>query len=138
MRERGRGRRWLLEKAGYAFDIMPANIDEPIDAEHGSCRQYVQHVCWLKAAAVAPRVADGVVLAADSVGWLDDRVIGNPKHFAQNPRKIIHVDIDPSSISKRVKVDVPIVGDVKEVLNDLLAQIEASRPMQAPASTEAW
>jgi thiamine pyrophosphate-dependent acetolactate synthase large subunit-like protein len=43
----------------------------------------------------------------------DDRVIGNPKHFAQNPRKIIHVDIDPSSISKRVKVDVPIVGDVQ-------------------------
>ncbi|MEK9721320.1 MAG: thiamine pyrophosphate-binding protein, partial [Quisquiliibacterium sp.] len=43
----------------------------------------------------------------------DDRVIGNPKHFAQNPHKIIHIDIDPSSISKRVKVDVPIVGDVR-------------------------
>jgi acetolactate synthase-1/2/3 large subunit len=43
----------------------------------------------------------------------DDRVIGNPEHFAQNPRKIIHIDIDPSSISKRVKVDVPIVGDVR-------------------------
>ena len=39
----------------------------------------------------------------------DDRVIGNPKHFAQNERKIIHIDIDPSSISRRVKVDVPIV-----------------------------
>ena len=38
-----------------------------------------------------------------------DRVIGDPAHFAQNPRKIIHIDIDPSSISKRVKVDVPIV-----------------------------
>src|SRR3569832_74418 len=46
----------------------------------------------------------------------DDRVIGNPKHFAQNERKIIHIDIDPSSISKRVKVDIPIVGDVKDVL----------------------
>ena len=44
----------------------------------------------------------------------DDRVIGNPKHFAQNERKIIHVDIDPR-ISKRVKVDIPIVGDVKDV-----------------------
>jgi acetolactate synthase-1/2/3 large subunit len=54
----------------------------------------------------------------------DDRVIGNPKHFAQNPRKIIHIDIDPSSISKRVKVDVPIVGDVKEVLKELMAQID--------------
>ena len=54
----------------------------------------------------------------------DDRVIGNPKHFAQNPRKIIHVDVDPSSISKRVKVDVPIVGDVRETLLDLIALIE--------------
>jgi acetolactate synthase-1/2/3 large subunit len=64
----------------------------------------------------------------------DDRVIGNPKHFAQNPRKIIHVDIDPSSISKRVKVDVPIVGDVKEVLIDLLAQLkEAMSAGQKPA-----
>ena len=56
----------------------------------------------------------------------DDRVIGNPKHFAQNPRKIIHVDIDPSSISKRVKVDVPIVGNVKDVLKELIAQYEAA------------
>jgi len=54
----------------------------------------------------------------------DDRVIGNPKHFAQNPHKIIHVDVDPSSISKRVKVDVPIVGDVRETLDDLLALID--------------
>jgi acetolactate synthase-1/2/3 large subunit len=49
----------------------------------------------------------------------DDRVIGNPKHFGQVARRIIHVDIDPSSISKRVKVDVPIVGNVREVLDDL-------------------
>jgi len=53
----------------------------------------------------------------------DDRVIGNPKHFAQNPRKIVHIDVDPSSISKRVKVDVPIVGDVKDCLQELIAQL---------------
>ncbi|RYG26445.1 MAG: biosynthetic-type acetolactate synthase large subunit, partial [Burkholderiales bacterium] len=56
----------------------------------------------------------------------DDRVIGNPKHFAQNERKIIHIDIDPSSISKRVKVDIPIVGDVKEVLTELISMIRES------------
>ncbi len=56
----------------------------------------------------------------------DDRVIGNPKHFAQNARKIIHIDVDPSSISKRVKVDVPIVGDVRDVLTDVLGQLEAA------------
>ena len=68
----------------------------------------------------------------------DDRVIGNPKHFAQNLRKIIHIDVDPSSISKRVKVDVPIVGDVKEVLNELLAQLEAAPPRANAAALKAW
>ncbi|HJS39764.1 MAG TPA: acetolactate synthase 3 catalytic subunit [Burkholderiales bacterium] len=57
----------------------------------------------------------------------DDRVIGNPAHFAQNPRKIIHIDIDPSSISKRVKVDVPIVGNIPDVLEDLLKQLGAGK-----------
>jgi acetolactate synthase-1/2/3 large subunit len=56
----------------------------------------------------------------------DDRVIGNPKHFCSHPRKIIHIDIDPSSISKRVKVDIPIVGNVKDVLQEFLAQLDAS------------
>jgi acetolactate synthase I/II/III large subunit len=58
----------------------------------------------------------------------DDRVIGNPEHFAQNQRKIIHIDIDPSSISKRVKVDVPIVGNVREVLEDLIRLLDAGKP----------
>jgi acetolactate synthase I/II/III large subunit len=58
----------------------------------------------------------------------DDRVIGNPEHFAQNQRKIIHIDIDPSSISKRVKVDVPIVGNVREVLDDLIKLLEGGKP----------
>src|SRR3546814_11731591 len=39
----------------------------------------------------------------------DDRGIGNTKHFAQNPRKIVHIDIDPSSISNSMRVDVPSV-----------------------------
>ncbi|NVM74807.1 acetolactate synthase-1/2/3 large subunit [Duganella sp. SG902] len=69
----------------------------------------------------------------------DDRVIGNPKHFATNPRKIIHVDIDPSSISKRVKVDIPIVGNVKDVLIEFLAQLDAAdaKP-NAPALSNWW
>ncbi len=56
----------------------------------------------------------------------DDRVIGNPDHFSRVPRKIIHIDIDPSSISKRVKVDIPIVGNVKDVLQEMLAQLDAA------------
>lgn len=50
----------------------------------------------------------------------DDRVIGNLEHFASSTRKIIHIDIDPTSIAKRVKVDVPIVGEASQVLRTLL------------------
>jgi len=68
----------------------------------------------------------------------DDRVIGNPKHFASNPRKIIHIDIDPSSISKRVKVDIPIVGNVKDVLIELLSQLDAAEQRPNPAVQKWW
>jgi len=68
----------------------------------------------------------------------DDRVIGNVKHFAQNERKIIHIDIDPSSISKRVKVDVPIVGDVKDVLTELITIIKESPVKPDGQSLQAW
>jgi acetolactate synthase-1/2/3 large subunit len=68
----------------------------------------------------------------------DDRVIGNPKHFAQVERKIIHVDIDPSSISKRVKVDIPIVGDVKDVLQELISQIREAQQRADPGALQAW
>ena len=68
----------------------------------------------------------------------DDRVIGNPKHFAQNERKIIHIDIDPSSISKRVKVDVPIVGDVKDVLTELINMIRETPSRADAQALAAW
>ncbi len=68
----------------------------------------------------------------------DDRVIGNPKHFASVERKIVHVDIDPSSISKRVKVDVPIVGDVKDVLQELIAQLKEGQARPDATALAAW
>ena len=68
----------------------------------------------------------------------DDRVIGNPKHFATQPRKIIHIDIDPSSISKRVKVDIPIVGNVKDVLVELLSQLASAENKPNPKNIAAW
>ena len=57
----------------------------------------------------------------------DDRVIGNPDNFLSKPRKIIHIDIDPSSISKRVQIDVPIVGDVRSVLDDLSGALKSQQ-----------
>ncbi|MCL2590509.1 MAG: biosynthetic-type acetolactate synthase large subunit [Betaproteobacteria bacterium] len=68
----------------------------------------------------------------------DDRVIGNIDHFYSEQRKIIHIDIDPASISKRVKVDIPIVGNVKDVLDQLIRQIESSPPPVEGLTAEWW
>ena len=68
----------------------------------------------------------------------DDRVIGNPANFAEVPRKIIHIDIDPSSISKRVKVDVPIVGDLPEVLDDISKLLAAGGDQPDEKAVKAW
>jgi acetolactate synthase-1/2/3 large subunit len=68
----------------------------------------------------------------------DDRVIGNVEHFAQVPRKIIHIDIDPSSIAKRVKVDVPVVGDLKLVLEQLLGALRSSKQKSDASAMTAW
>ncbi len=53
----------------------------------------------------------------------DDRVTGNLKTYAQNAKKI-HIELDPAEINKNVKVDLPLVGDVREILRMLLPQIE--------------
>jgi len=56
----------------------------------------------------------------------DDRVTGKIEHFCPHA-KIIHVDVDPSSISKNVRVDIPIVGPVSSVLNDMIRLIKEQR-----------
>jgi acetolactate synthase I/II/III large subunit len=68
----------------------------------------------------------------------DDRVIGSPEHFAREQRSIIHIDVDPSSISKRVKVDVPIVGDVGQVLDDILHQLRQAKEKPDAKALAAW
>ncbi len=68
----------------------------------------------------------------------DDRVIGNPKHFYDPNRRIVHIDIDPSSISKRVKVDVPIVGNVKDVLEEMIKLFESSKEKPDAAALKPW
>ncbi len=68
----------------------------------------------------------------------DDRVIGNPKHFSNENRKIIHIDVDPSSISKRVKVDVPIVGSVGDVLTELVSLLKADKEKPDQTALQEW
>ncbi len=68
----------------------------------------------------------------------DDRVIGNTEHFFRKDRTIIHVDVDPSSISKRVKVDIPIVGHVQSVLAEMNELLEADTKKPDSAALTAW
>jgi len=67
----------------------------------------------------------------------DDRVTGNLEKFCPDAR-IVHVDIDPASISKNVKVDVPIVGDVNEVLIELNKLIEGSDQRLESGALGSW
>jgi septum formation protein len=88
-------RRDLLTHAGYDFDVIPANIDEPSGASFSDARTFVQHTAWLKAVAVARRLPPepsdrpAVVLSADTVGWLDGQVIGKPAD-RDDARRILH------------------------------------------------
>jgi len=80
----------LLTEAGYTFDVLPADIAEPRGIGIRDIRAFVQQVAWAKAAAVAPRVTDGLVLAADTVAWCDGAVIGKPADAA-DARRILRL-----------------------------------------------
>jgi acetolactate synthase I/II/III large subunit len=67
----------------------------------------------------------------------DDRITGRLDAFAPNSRKI-HIDIDPSSINKNVKVELPIVGDVANVLTDMLAVWKAKAPKIDKVALKSW
>ncbi len=67
----------------------------------------------------------------------DDRVTGNIEKFCSKA-KIIHVDIDPSSISKNVRVDIPIVGTVEQVLRDMLRILKEKKREPNKAALKSW
>jgi len=67
----------------------------------------------------------------------DDRVTGELESFCPHA-KIVHVDIDPASISKTVKVDVPIVGNVGQVLNEMIKLIESTDKRADGADLDDW
>lgn len=79
-------RRDLLQRAGHTFEVIPAAIDEPTGEGAADPRSFVHQVAWSKAAAVAPKIDQGLVLAADTVGWIDGRVIGKPEDEADARR----------------------------------------------------
>lgn len=67
----------------------------------------------------------------------DDRITGDLEKFCPHA-KIIHIDIDPASISKNVPVDIPIVGSVERVLIDLISTLKAAKQQPEPEAMTAW
>jgi acetolactate synthase-1/2/3 large subunit len=67
----------------------------------------------------------------------DDRVTGKVEHFAPNA-KVIHADVDPAEISKIRYADVPIVGDAREVIADLVTSVSALKREQGLADLKLW
>jgi len=67
----------------------------------------------------------------------DDRVTGNLEKFCPDA-SIVHIDVDPASISKNVKVDVPIVGDVKQVLSELNKLLEEDKRRPEKGDLQTW
>ncbi len=82
------GRRELLKLHGYEFTVSVSNVDEPDEAVNGDIRRYVGELAWRKAAAVAPTVDRGIVIAADTVGWVNGHVVGKPAD-ATDARRIL-------------------------------------------------
>jgi len=67
----------------------------------------------------------------------DDRVTGDLEKFCPDA-KIIHIDVDPASIAKNVPVDIPIVGNVRSVLKDLLAQLKEIKKKPTAKALKPW
>ena len=67
----------------------------------------------------------------------DDRITGDTGKFCPKA-KIIHIDIDPASISKNINVDIPIVGEVKDVLTEMAQQLEKSKLSPDADALEKW
>jgi septum formation protein len=84
------GRRELLARAGYLFEVIPSHVEEPTESPGEGIRGLVQHVSWLKAAAVAPQVDHGIIIAADSLAWLYGQPIAKPADEA-DARRILRM-----------------------------------------------
>jgi len=92
-------------------------IDEVADAD------LALHMLGMHGSAYANYAVQASDLLIAVGARFDDRVTGNLETFAPNAR-IIHIDVDPSSISKCVDVDIPVVGDAKAVLTEMLGRVE--------------
>ncbi len=76
-----RGRKMLMEEWGVPFEVMVSDVEEPLGG-YGNPRTFVQEVSFSKAKAVADQVLDGVIIAADTIGWMDGKPLLKPENRA--------------------------------------------------------
>lgn len=133
----------ILGNASQQLTDLARRLDAPVTntlmglgAYPGTDRQFVGMLGMhgFVEANFAMHHAD-VILAVGA--RFDDRVTNTPNKFCPNA-KIIHVDIDPAAISKTVVADVPIVGPVDSVLNDMLEILASSEEKQDGKAIEEW
>lgn len=72
-----RGRRMLMEEWGVPFEVKPSDVDEPTGG-FADPRTFVQTVAWSKAEATARVISDGLIIAADTIAWLDGEPLLKP------------------------------------------------------------
>ncbi len=87
-----------------------------------------------KAANVTVHNADLVILCGARVG---DRAVASPDQVVEHAN-VIHIDIDPAEIGKNMKTTVPIVGDMKNVISQMLRDVDYSTPEEWKSQIEAW
>ena len=74
-----RGRRMLMEEWGVPFEVMVSDVEEPVDGFNNP-RTFVQEVSFSKAQAVANRIEEGIIVAADTIGWMDGKPLLKPEN----------------------------------------------------------
>jgi len=72
-----RGRKMLMEEWGVPFEVKPSDVDEPTGG-FADPRSFVQTVAWSKAAATAANIDDGLIIAADTIAWLEGQPLLKP------------------------------------------------------------
>ncbi len=88
----------------------------------------------IKAANKTIHEADLIILCGARVG---DRAVASPDQVAQNSR-VIHIDIDPAEIGKNMKTTIPIVGDLKSVLTQMLKEVSYTAPKEWLEDIAGW
>jgi len=120
----------IISKASKALKDLAEKINAPVTTTLMALGAFPQdHELYMGMPGMhGTKVANYGLMECDliiSVGArFDDRITGDVSKFAPNA-KIVHIDIDPASVSKIIKVDVPVVGDAKHVLEELLPIVDA-------------